>query len=53
LQADGSRYEDVVVIGAVPRIIQILKKHLVEQSFLLPHEQEVQRRCFPSPLMLE
>ena len=45
-EVDNSRYEDVVVIGALPRILAIFRQNLVDQSFLLPSESEVQRRCF-------
>jgi hypothetical protein len=35
-EVDNSRYEDVVVIGALPRILAIFRQNLVDQSFLLP-----------------
>jgi len=45
-EVDSSKYEDIVVIGALPRILALFRKNLVDHSTLLPTESEVQRRCF-------
>lgn len=43
-EVDTNRFEDAVLLGGVPRMLALLRKHLVAHSILLPHELEVQRR---------
>ena len=43
-EVDNNKFEDAVLLGGVPRMLYILRKHLITHSILLPHELEVQRR---------
>uniref|UniRef100_A0A7S4L3W0 Uncharacterized protein n=2 Tax=Guillardia theta TaxID=55529 RepID=A0A7S4L3W0_GUITH len=44
-ETDQKRVEDVLIIGAVPRIISVFKEHLAPYDVQLSVELEVQRKC--------